>query len=254
MTGKVAFCTGGDAQEFWEGFTATLMPQYALEKVERVTVNGDGAVWIMEGQSYFAGAEFQLDRLHLMRALRRSFGRDVSRLKVLHQHLDNGEIDQMLVVVREAAKQAGRPERRKELLALHRYLSQNREGLVDYRKRGEDLPADLRGLGAAESNIDKVLADRMKKRGMAWSRSGAHRMAKLLAMRSLSTLDNHLLKCRGSKVSPVLHTAAKRLESVHTEGQGYAKQGRLPVLTTQRFTPLGRVLHAIGVNRGVLVG
>jgi hypothetical protein len=42
-----------------------------------------------------------------------------------------------------------------------------------------DDPA-LRGLGAGEANIDKVAANRMSKRGMAWTIAGARRLAKVL--------------------------------------------------------------------------
>lgn len=254
LTGKVAFCTNGDSQEFWEGFTAELRRHYELGGIEQVFVNGDGAPWIKEGPSYFTGAVFQLDRFHLMRGLRRGVGRDADRLKVLHEALRNRDVEQMLVAVSEAAERAERPERRKELLALHRYLSQNRDGLVDYRQRGVDLPADLRGLGAAESNIDKILADRMKKRGMAWSRTGAHRMAKLLAMRSVGRLEEHLLKYQECYVRPILHTVAQRVEIGQVAKSAYAKQGVLPALNTRRFSPLGRVLHDIAVDRGVLAG
>jgi len=42
-------------------------------------------------------------------------------------------------------------------------------------------------LGAAEANIDKVIANRMSKRGMAWTIAGAYRMAKVL-----ETTHNHV--------------------------------------------------------------
>lgn len=40
--------------------------------------------------------------------------------------------------------------------------------------------ADLRGLGAAEANVDKLVANRTCKRGMAWTIAGAQRMASAL--------------------------------------------------------------------------
>jgi len=54
-------------------------------------------------------------------------------------------------------------------------------GLRDYR-----LVVDgegLRGLGAIEGSVDELIADRMKKRVMSWTRRGAYRMARLISLR-----------------------------------------------------------------------
>jgi len=61
-------------------------------------------------------------------------------------------------------------------------------GLRDYRLEldGEGL----RGLGAIEGNVDKLIADRMKKRGMNWTRRGADNMARLISLREMATLEN----------------------------------------------------------------
>jgi len=47
----------------------------------------------------------------------------------------------------------------------------------------------LRGLGAIEGNIDKLIADRMKKRGMSWTRRGVNRMARLISVREQGDLN-----------------------------------------------------------------
>ena len=60
-------------------------------------------------------------------------------------------------------------------------------GLRDYRL--EVVGDGLRGLGAIEGNVDKLIADRMKKRGMSWTRRGADRMARLISLREMGNLD-----------------------------------------------------------------
>jgi len=37
--------------------------------------------------------------------------------------------------------------------------------------------------------VDKLIADRMKKRGMSWTRKGADRMARLISLREMGELD-----------------------------------------------------------------
>lgn len=37
--------------------------------------------------------------------------------------------------------------------------------------------------------MDKLIADRMKKRGMSWTRQGADRMARLISLRQMGELN-----------------------------------------------------------------
>jgi hypothetical protein len=47
----------------------------------------------------------------------------------------------------------------------------------------------LRGLGAIEGNVDKLIAERLKKRGMSWTKQGADRMARLISLREMGKLN-----------------------------------------------------------------
>lgn len=60
---------------------------------------------------------------------------------------------------------------------------ENSYGLRDYRL--EVNGDDLTGLGAIEGNVDKLGANRMKKRGMSWTIKGAQRMARLITLREM---------------------------------------------------------------------
>ena len=50
-----------------------------------------------------------------------------------------------------------------------------------------------------EGNIDKIMARRFKRRGMSWSKDGAHGLAKILALRSNGELADWMRKRRLSK-------------------------------------------------------
>jgi hypothetical protein len=82
-------------------------------------------------------------------------------------------------------------ERKKGIEELTKYILSNSSGLSGYR---EKLPPELQGnlhpLGAAEGNIDKILANRFKKRGMNWSRRGANSLAKVIALRENGELED----------------------------------------------------------------
>ena len=58
------------------------------------------------------------------------------------------------------------------------YVHSNVTVGMDWRNRIHNAPADARSLGTMESNGDKLIANRMKKRGMSWTgveRSGWRR-------------------------------------------------------------------------------
>jgi hypothetical protein len=70
----------------------------------------------------------------------------------------------------------------------------NVEGLTDYRQQPGFEAEDLRSLGAIEGNVDKLVANRMCKRGMAWSLAGARRMARVLEANQNGVLENYLAR------------------------------------------------------------
>ena len=104
---------------------------------------------------------------------------------------------------------------------------ENCHGLRDYRL---EVDGDgLRGLGAIEGNVDKLIADRMKKRGMSWTRGGADRMARLISLREMGEL-NAWIKCSDKPQ----HTSVKE-RIMPDEGQYQGKDdawinARLPAL------------------------
>ena len=61
--------------------------------------------------------------------------------------------------------------------------------------------------------MDKLIADRMKKRGMSWTRRGADRMARLISLREMGEL-NAWIKCSDK---PQHSTVKKRI--MPDEGQ-----------------------------------
>jgi hypothetical protein len=122
------------------------------------------------------GGLFQLSRFHLRRALNRTL--DNNLVLEAYQACVRGEVDKanrLLMVVQQEVS----GDEAKEVAQLRSYPMANAFGLRDYRL---EVDGDgLRGLGAMESNIDKLIANRMKKRGMSWTIKGAQRMSRLIS-------------------------------------------------------------------------
>ena len=181
---------GGDA--FWEEFMVQLLKHYEINENVVIVVNGDGAEWIQRKvKEYFPQAIVQIDRFHLIRDVYRAFGSDAKKLIEI---LNDGGVTTFLDTLESLECQGATPKARLRRKQLVGFLRRYEEHLLDYRLR---LPrhidkSGLYGMGAAETLVDKKLANRMKKRGMRWSRSGAHSMAVLLMLKSNKQLFSWL--------------------------------------------------------------
>jgi len=100
-----------------------------------------------------------LDRFHLKRALNQT--PDNWLAMEVYQACVSGEIDKVEKILMQAQQEAT-VEGGKEVARLRGYLMENAFGLRVYRL--EVAGDDLRGLGAIEGNVDKLVANRMKKR------------------------------------------------------------------------------------------
>ena len=132
----------------------------------------------------FFGGIYQLDKFHLKRAIHRGLAND-PLVPEVYQACITGEIEKADRLLLEA-QQKGDTDRESEIMGLRGYLMANCYGLRDYRLEVDD--DNLRGLGAIEGNVDKLVANRMKKRGMSWTIRGAQRMARLISLREMGKI------------------------------------------------------------------
>lgn len=170
--------------EFWQGFSVELASRYDLAGVGEVILGGDGASWIKGGGKLFPVDRYQLDRFHLSRALKRALGAGANEA---YRKACEGDLEATDEILERAQAEASEEESA-VIAQTRRYLASNAEGLADWRTGREDA-GNLRGLGAAEGNIDKTLANRLKKRGMSWTVAGGHNMAKVIQLRDNGQLE-----------------------------------------------------------------
>jgi hypothetical protein len=148
---------------------------YDLSRLRLVVVGGDGANWIGEGAAVFSCGVRQLDGFHLARACGWAFGKGLGRQ--LYEAVREGKLaqaDQLLAEAQPVISLGARKARR----YVQRHLAQG----VDWRNQADQVPPGSRGLGTMESNGDKLVANRMKKRGLSWTIRGAQHLAKVLQL------------------------------------------------------------------------
>lgn len=183
VTEKTAYSGIMDGDRFWEGFSLALAKTYDLSRIGKLIVGGDGASWVKEGAGLLGGI-YQLDKFHLKRAILQGLAHDPLGAEV-YQACITGEIEKADRLLLEAQQKTD-ADRGSEIMELRGYLMSNCYGLRDYRLEVDD--DNLRGLGAIEGNVDKLVANRMKKRGMSWTIKGAQRMARLISLREMGQI------------------------------------------------------------------
>jgi len=195
LKGKTTYAGVMSGQQFWEGFSVALAGKYDLDKIGQVIVGGDGAEWVKNGAEVLGGL-YQLDRFHLLRALRGGLREE--EVKAVYEACITGDVAEADVLLRQAQGRA-KGEAAQKIARLRGYLLNNAPGLRDYRL--EVGRPDLRGLGAIESNIDKLVAHRMKKHGMSWTKRGGDRMVRLICLREKGQLQGWV-NCRPQPEEP----------------------------------------------------
>jgi hypothetical protein len=234
-----------DGERFWEGFSLALAKKYDLSQVGNVIVGSDGAAWAREGTDFLGGI-FQLNHFHLLRALTRGLAPDEALVGKVYRSCISGEIDRADSLLREAQGKS-RGDETAKIAQLREYLLNNSSGLSDYRLEvGYD---GLRGLGTIESNVDKLIASRMKKHGMSWTRRGGNRMARLINLREMGKLHlwvNHRDRGDASQGIPVKVMAISEKRNCTDEDSGAWLEAGLPALYgPHQNRPWAQTLRAI---------
>lgn len=249
LKGKTTYTGIMGGSRFWEGLSLTLAKKYDLSQVGKVIVGSDGAAWARQGTEILGGV-FQLSRFHLRRAsrLRRALLRglkgDVELANQVYRACvtGNGALADALLV---RAQGLASEEESKEIAQLRGYLIENACGLADYRL---GVAGDgLRGIGAIEGNVDKLIATRMKKRGMSWTKDGGNRMARLINLRERGQLHswiNHSPDKPKSRSTPEKRIQLR--QRLLNKDSGAWLEANLPALYGPHANrPWARVLWAI---------
>ncbi|MCJ7723591.1 MAG: ISLre2 family transposase [Anaerolineales bacterium] len=160
---------------------------YDLEQTELMAVGGDGNSWVRQSFDLLNLPQAHLlDRYHVMRALRQSYGHTLN-VSQLSRCLFNEGFEAVAQELTACIRQArGKPKQR--MLQTFNYLKNNQDALVDLDKRGLGH-SHFQSLGSIEGNVDKLAVHRMKGHGCCWRLAGAEAM--LAILRHKDELQRH---------------------------------------------------------------
>ena len=194
LLSKRSFLSAGTTEDFMATWSAELAAVYDWREVKEAVWSSDGAAWLARGPDLFAVTVAQLDRFHLARALRRAlgFGPEASRLASM---ASAGQGSLVIEALEGHLARAVDPKKKKRISQAISYLGGNLDRLADWRRALAPRDCD-RTLGSMESNVDKLVADRFKKRGMSWSTAGAGHMCKIIELGKNGELADWCIKRR----------------------------------------------------------
>jgi len=175
LTEKFTFV--GTGKEFMRNLSLLAEERLSLSKVKKVIFGGDGDSWITSGiKDYFSSATYILDLYHLYKRFKEALGRRKEEQKVIKSLLLSNQIDKGLSVIDHMIRSPYDQKDKDNLVKLYTYISRNRLGITNQFKLKDK---EIERAGAIESNVNKVIASRFKKRGMSWSIPGALALLKI---------------------------------------------------------------------------
>jgi hypothetical protein len=174
---KEKFTFVGIGKGFMRNLSLLAEERLSLSQVKKVIFGGDGDSWITSGiKDYFSSATYILCLYHLYKKFKESLSRRKEEQKAIKGLLLSNQIDQGLSVIDQMIRNPYDQKDKDNLVKLYTYISRNRQGITN-QVRLKDK--GIESAGAIESNINKVIASRFKKRGMSWSKPGALALLKI---------------------------------------------------------------------------
>ncbi len=174
---KEKFTFIGTGKDFMRKLSLLAEEKLSLSKAKKVIFGGDGDSWITSGiKDYFPLATYILCLYHLYKKFKECLPKRKEEQKVIKDLLLSDQIDKGLSVIDQLIRNPYDLKDKDNLVKLYTYISRNRLGITNQFKLKDK---GIERAGAIESNINKVIASRFKKRGMSWSKRGALALLKI---------------------------------------------------------------------------
>lgn len=181
LKNKFMYAEIGPSKQFMENLSYIAEKRMFLSNVPEVYLGGDGAKWIKTGkEDYFYQAKYVLCSFHLTRNVREALRYRKESQKNILEELRSGEIKKALENLKKIIENSRDEKEKEDVEKLYKYISENKTGIKNSSELSKRVNVEEdKSTGAIESNIDKFISHRFKKRGMSWSEDGAASLIKL---------------------------------------------------------------------------
>ena len=202
LKNKFTYTSIESGKIFMEKLSLIAEKKLSLSKVKVLIFGGDGGAYIAAGiRDYFVNVIYILCKFHLKRNVKRSLPSMPNTQSRINGLLGKDKIDEALHLIHRFMARTNDRNNKKSLKDLYTYIDQNRDGINPVNRiKDKTLRKKIKGAGAMESNVDKFIAHRFKKRGMSWSEKGALSLLKVRETISNGEWDSWWLEGRDEKI------------------------------------------------------
>lgn len=156
--------------EIWDAVADYLYFQYDVHGAN-IVISGDGAAWIKYGLTIIPRATYNCDKFHVYKSITDASAGNASFRKQVIENIKNDNRDKVLKLYSQRWLSEQKVQQRKRIADSISYIENNFETI--------DLTSEYSC--SAEGHVSHVLSERLSSRPMAWSKSGAEKIAKLRA-------------------------------------------------------------------------
>ncbi|MFH1594471.1 MAG: UPF0236 family protein [Candidatus Omnitrophota bacterium] len=202
LKNKFTYTSIESGRIFMEKLSLIAEKKLSLSKVKALIFGGDGGAYISAGiRDFFVNVIYILCKFHLKRNVKRSLPSMPNTQDKVNGLLGRDKIDEALHLIHRFMARTDDRNNKKSLRDLYTYIDQNRDGINPINRiKDKALRNKIKGAGAMESNVDKFIAHRFKKRGMSWSEKGALSLLKVRETISNGEWDSWWLEGRDEKI------------------------------------------------------
>jgi hypothetical protein len=159
-----------DNDTTWNDVADYVYGQYRVSKAQ-LHISGDGAQWIKYGLMIFPKAQYHLDKFHVYKSVTDVVGGDRVLRRQIIDALSDSNYERVRALYGARLQSLTKPGERENV----------RAGLFYIENNFDEIDLTPATSCAAEGHVSHVLSARMSSRPMAWSKDGAHRIARLRA-------------------------------------------------------------------------
>lgn len=214
---KFTYASIESGKRFMENLSLIAEKKFTLSKAKAIVFGGDGGPYIQAGiRNYFTGAVYILSKFHLKRNIKRTLSQRTDIQLKINKFIAKDEVDKALSTLNRIIGRTKDRKKKKAVKDLRTYIGQNRAGINPINRiEDKSLKGTIKGTGAMESNVDKFIAHRFKKRGMSWSIKGALSLLKVKETIANNEWDDWWLNRRDEPIeinrAPLKQLTAKTL-------------------------------------------
>ena len=238
---------------FWQEATTHLYENYLFNSESITLLNGDAASWIASGVEFVPSiTAWSLDDFHWNRKIRELLGRS-DFIPDVYKAIRDKDREKLIEVLDKAKSYRKKQKNKKKVEKLKKYLLKYWENIQSFEDRGIDVPDEMRGMGAIESNVDKILVIRVKNEGMSWTIEGLKNLAAIIIADRNNELEFKINKRDWEfKELPEIKEGNRSLQTEPSRDETEVLKAGLPALegpmSGQDWTEILRILSSWETN------